>query len=69
MERCATKRDAEERKGTESPPLARDRPWPRAIAVSELNLLGQAEGVVDLDPEVADRRFDLGVTEQQLNRP
>jgi len=33
------------------------------ITVSELNLLGQAQCVVYLDTEIADRGFDLGVTE------
>src|ERR1700683_1011596 len=40
--------------------------WP---AVLHLRLLRHFESVVDLDPEVADRAFQLCVPEQQLNGP
>src|SRR5271154_4713353 len=35
---------------------------------SQLDLLGNAERVVDLDPEVANRAFELRMPEQQLDR-
>jgi len=42
---------------------------PRPLLLSsQLNLLGNAERVVDLDPEVTNRAFELRMPEQQLNR-
>jgi hypothetical protein len=35
---------------------------------SDVNLLGDREGVIDLDAEVSDRALHLGVPEEQLNR-
>ena len=35
----------------------------------DLSLLGDFERVVDLNPNVSDSAFELGVAEQQLNRP
>jgi hypothetical protein len=32
-------------------------------------LLGDLEGIVDLDPKVSDRAFELGVSKQELNNP
>ena len=34
----------------------------------ELDLLRQAQRIVDLDPEIADRTLDLGMSEKQLDR-
>ena len=36
---------------------------------SQLDLFGDAERVVDLDPKIADCAFELGMTEEKLNRP
>ena len=42
---------------------------PRPLLLSlELDLLGNAERVVDLDAEVADRAFELRVPKQKLDR-
>jgi hypothetical protein len=40
-----------------------------SLLSSQLDLLGDAEGVVDLDAKVADRAFELHVPEEQLDRP
>ena len=55
------------------------RLWPdhdrRPLAVAtrprrlHLGLLGDLQGVVDLDPEVSDRALQLGVPKEELNRP
>src|SRR5271166_7000016 len=37
-----------------------------ALAGSELNLLRDAEGVVDLDAEIADGAFELRMSEERL---
>ena len=34
---------------------------------SDIDLLGNRESVVDLNPEIPDRAFDLGVAKQELN--
>jgi hypothetical protein len=34
---------------------------------SEFNLLGEVQGVVNINAEIPDGAFDLGVTEQELN--
>ena len=39
---------------------------PRRIFGSELDLLGEGEGVLDLNAEILDRALDFGVAEQQL---
>jgi hypothetical protein len=36
---------------------------------SDLNLLGDFQGVIDLDAQVPHRRLKLGVAEQELNGP
>ena len=36
---------------------------------SELDLLRDAERIIDFDPEVANGAFQLGMSEQKLNRP
>jgi hypothetical protein len=40
----------------------------RIGAKSEFDLLGYGKGVIDLDAEIADGAFELGVPEQQLHR-
>jgi hypothetical protein len=34
--------------------------------LSDLNLLGNRQGIIDFDAKITDGAFDLGVTEQQL---
>src|SRR6516225_4358901 len=41
--------------------------WQLCPGTSDVNLLRDLNGVVNLDTEVTDRALDLGVTEQQLN--
>src|SRR5260370_24029962 len=41
----------------------------RLVLSSQLDLLGDAERVIDLDAEIADRAFELRVPEEKLNRP
>ena len=36
---------------------------------SQLDLLGDAKCVVDLDAQIADGAFELGMSQQELNRP
>jgi hypothetical protein len=36
---------------------------------SDVNPLGDGERIVDLDAEIPDRAFHLGVAKEQLNRP
>jgi hypothetical protein len=36
---------------------------------SDIDLFRYGQGVIDLDAEVSDGAFDLGVTEQELHRP
>jgi len=40
---------------------------PRRAVTSELDLLGEGEGVLDLDAEIRDGALDLGVDEQKLD--
>jgi hypothetical protein len=37
--------------------------------MSEIELFGGAEGIVNLDAEIADSAFELPMAEQELNRP
>src|SRR3990167_2602857 len=37
------------------------------MIASDLRLLGDFEGVIDLDAQISHCRFELGVTEQQLH--
>jgi hypothetical protein len=48
---------------------ARPTAEPRANVGLEFNLLRQVQRIVYLYAEIADRCFDLGVPEQQLNSP
>ncbi len=36
---------------------------------SEIELFGEAEGIVNLNAEIADGAFELPMAEQKLNRP
>lgn len=53
--------------------MAGQRPSNSAAATSlvrlHLSLPGDFQRVVDLNPKLADSVFELGVAEQQLNRP
>jgi hypothetical protein len=53
--------------------MAGQRPSDSAAATSvvrlHLSLLGDFQRVVDLNSKVSDSAFELGVAEQQLNRP
>jgi hypothetical protein len=43
------------------------RACPLCPGDSDINLFGDRERVVNLDPEISDRAFDLGVAEQELD--
>jgi hypothetical protein len=43
------------------------RACPLCPVDSDINLFGNRERIVDLNTEIADRAFDLGVTEQELH--
>jgi hypothetical protein len=45
------------------------RAFPLCPGISDINLFRYCQGVIDLDAEVADRAFDLGVSEQELHSP
>jgi hypothetical protein len=45
------------------------RACPLCPGSSDINLFGNRERVIDLDAEIADRAFDLGVTKQELYSP
>jgi hypothetical protein len=36
---------------------------------SDINLFHYSQGVIDLDAEISDRAFDLGMPEQELDGP
>lgn len=35
--------------------------------ISDVNLFGYFKGIINLDAQISDGTFDLGVTQQQLN--
>jgi len=37
--------------------------------ISDFNLFGYRQGIIDLDTEIANRALDFGVAEKQLDRP
>ena len=37
--------------------------------ISDINLFRYRQGVIDLDAEIPDRAFDLGMSEQELDGP
>jgi hypothetical protein len=36
---------------------------------SDINLLGYGKSIIDLDAEIPNRALDLGMSQQELNRP
>ncbi len=40
-----------------------------AQGISDINLFRYCQGVIDLNAEIADRTFDLGMPEQELDGP
>jgi hypothetical protein len=40
------------------------RACPLCPGISDINLFRYCQGVIDLDAEIPDRAFDLGMTEQ-----
>ena len=47
----------------------RGRASPLCPGSSDINLFRYCQGVIDLDAEISDRAFDLGMPEQQLDSP
>ena len=45
------------------------RACPLCPGISDINLFRYREGIIDLDAEVSDGAFDLGVAEQELHGP
>jgi hypothetical protein len=45
------------------------RACPLCPGISDINLFRYCQGVIDLDAEIFDRAFDLGMTEQKLDSP
>ena len=45
------------------------RACPLCPGSSDINLFRYCQGVIDLDAEISDRAFDLGMPEQQLDSP
>ena len=45
------------------------RACPLCPGISDINLFRYCQGVIDLDAEILDRAFDLGMTEQKLDSP
>jgi hypothetical protein len=45
------------------------RASPLCPGISDINLFRYCQGVIDLDAEIPDRAFDLGMPEQKLDSP
>ena len=45
------------------------RACPLCPSISDINLFGYCQCFIDLDAEIADRAFDLGMPEQELDGP
>jgi hypothetical protein len=45
------------------------RACPLGPGISDINLFRYCQGVIDLDAEIPDRAFDLGMPEQELDGP
>jgi hypothetical protein len=45
------------------------RAFPLCPGISDINLFRYCQSVIDLDTEISDRTFDLGVPEQELDGP
>jgi hypothetical protein len=50
------------------PPIVEGQSMSALPSDSDINLFGNSERVINLDAEIADRAFDLGVAEQELDR-
>ena len=45
------------------------RACPLCPGISDINLFRYCQGIIDLDTEIPDRAFDLGMPEQKLDSP
>ena len=45
------------------------RACPLCPCISDINLFRYCQGVIDLNAEIPDRAFDLGMPEQELDGP
>jgi hypothetical protein len=45
------------------------RVCPLCPGISDINLFRNCQGVIDLDAKISDCAFDLGMPEQELDRP
>ena len=45
------------------------RACPLCPGISDINLFRYCQGVIDLDAEIPDRAFDLGMPKQELDGP
>jgi hypothetical protein len=45
------------------------RACPLCPGISDINLFRYCQGVIDLDAEIPDRAFDLGMPKQELDSP
>jgi hypothetical protein len=43
--------------------------FPLYPGISDINLFRYCQGVIDLDAEIPDRAFDLGMSKQELHGP
>ena len=49
--------------------LTSGRACPLCPGISDINLFRYCQGVINLDAEISDRAFDLGMPEQELDSP
>jgi hypothetical protein len=49
--------------------LAAGRACPLCPGISDINLFRYCQSVIDFDAEIADRAFDFGMSEQELDSP
>lgn len=45
------------------------RAYPLCPGISDINLFRYCQGVIDLNAQIPDRAFDLGMPEQKLDGP
>ena len=45
------------------------RACPLCPGISDINLFRYCQGIIDLDAEISDRAFDLGMPQQELDSP
>ena len=45
------------------------RACPLRPSITDINLFGYCQGIIDLNAEIPDRAFDLGMPEQELDSP